>query len=128
MDLNNYVIPGTKKDHLTSGSMKFREIIEDRIRYPYGKHEWLMVSQADKFKEWGVSMDDIKSFTTPTKDVEFINPLGFHGGTGSTTAHNQILRLINEATSYEEFVYMLNEWAVDRLPNGVIDLPEGLRR
>lgn len=86
-----------------------------------------MVSRADKFKEWGISMDDIKSFTTPTANLEFANPWGIHGGLGSTTAHNQILKIIDNASSYDEFVRVLNEWAKNRLPNGILDLPNGLR-
>ncbi|MFV0394857.1 MAG: hypothetical protein ACK5LC_10755 [Coprobacillaceae bacterium] len=142
LDLDNYEIPSNRNGEFSKwfddlsydefqqiwSDKRLRTIIEDRIRYPYGNHEWLMVSRVDKFKKWGVSMDDIKSLVTPTKELEFTNPWGIHGGTGSTTAHNQILGIIDEAVSYDEFVYMLNEWAIDRLPNGILGLPEGLRR
>ncbi|MFV0379205.1 MAG: hypothetical protein ACK5KQ_00040 [Anaerorhabdus sp.] len=142
IDLETYEISGTTDetfnkwfDEISYEKFKqvwadkdLRKIIESRIRYPYGKHEWLMVGRADKFKEWGISMDDVKSLTSPTSTLKFANPWGIHGGFGSTTAHNEILGLIDSATSYDEYIYMLNEWAMDRLLNGILDLPEGLRR
>ena len=53
---------------------------------------------------------------------------GAHGGAGSTTAHNQILNIIDTSNSYNEFVMRLNDWAKDRLRNGNLDLPAGLKR
>lgn len=105
-----------------------RRAISDRIRQPKGYHEWHLVARTPRFKEWGVSMDDIKGLRTLTSEVEFRNPSGIHGGKGSTTAHNQIIRIIDTSSSYEEFVTRLNNWANDRLVNGVQGLPEGLRR
>ncbi|MEN2766890.1 hypothetical protein [Ornithinibacillus xuwenensis] len=105
-----------------------RSKIEDRIRRPGGYHEWHLVARTPKFKQWGVSMDDIKDMRTLTKDVEFVNPPGRHGRRGSTKAHNEILKIIDSAPDYESFVRELNEWASKRMKNGVLDLPEGLRR
>ncbi|WP_084246845.1 pre-toxin TG domain-containing protein [Rummeliibacillus stabekisii] len=102
--------------------------IEDRIRRPGGYHEWHLVARTPKFKQWGISMDDIKEMRTLTKDVEFINPPGRHGRRGSTKAHNEILKIIDSAPDYESFVRNLNDWASKRMKNGVLDLPEGLRR
>ncbi len=51
-----------------------------------------------------------------------------HGRRGSTKAHNEILKIIDSAPDYESFVRELNEWASKRMKNGVLDLPEGLRR
>ncbi|MBC2176079.1 hypothetical protein HCB27_05605 [Listeria booriae] len=107
---------------------KIRSTIEDRIRQPGGYHEWHLVSRAPKFKEWGVSMDKIKELRTMTKDVRFINPPGIHGGKGSTKAHNEILKIIDESPDYETFVRRLNVWSTKRMSNGRLDLPEGLRR
>ncbi|UUM62336.1 pre-toxin TG domain-containing protein [Streptococcus suis] len=107
---------------------QIRKIIEDRIRKPGGYHEWHLVSRTPKFKSWGVSMDDIKEMRTLTIDVEFINPPGRHGGRGSTKAHNEILKIIDSASAYEDFVVELNEWAKRRMKNGILDLPIGLRR
>lgn len=102
--------------------------MEDRIRQPGGYHEWHLVSRTPEFKKWGVSIDDIKGMRSLIDDIEFKNPWGIHGGTGSTTAHNQILNIIETSSSYGEFVRRLNDWARDRLKNGILDLPEGLRR
>ncbi|MBC6311007.1 hypothetical protein HCJ66_15885 [Listeria sp. FSL L7-1582] len=107
---------------------KAQEIIKARIRKPGKLHEWLVASRADVFKKWGVSMDDIKEFRTLIEDVIFVNPPGVHGGIGSTTAHNEIIALIDHSSGFEKFVKSLNNWATDRLPNGILDLPEGLRR
>ncbi|MFB1052219.1 hypothetical protein ACEWET_15095 [Paraliobacillus sp. JSM ZJ581] len=105
-----------------------RSKIEDRIRRPGGYHEWHLVARTPKFKQWGVRMDDIKDMRSLTKDVEFVNPPGRHGRRGSTKAHNEILKIIDSAPDYESFVRELNEWASKRMKNGVLDLPEGLRR
>ncbi|WP_375565982.1 ribonuclease YeeF family protein [Bacillus pumilus] len=105
-----------------------RSKIEDRIRHPGGCHEWHLVARTPQFKKWDVSMDRIKELRTLTKDVEFVNPPGRHGGRGSTKAHNEILKIIDNAPDYESFVRELNEWASKRMKNGVQDLPEGLRR
>ena len=107
---------------------QLRKKIEDRIRKPGGYHEWHLVSRTPKFKRWGVSMDDIKEMRTLIDDVEFVNPPGVHGGRGSTKAHNEILKLIDESETYEGFVLKLNAWARQRLKNGIKDLPSGLRR
>ncbi|MGX7203555.1 T7SS effector LXG polymorphic toxin, partial [Enterococcus plantarum] len=122
-------------DNLTSEQLEklwknteLRKKIEDRIRRPGGYHEWHLVSRTPTFKKWGVSMDDIKELRTLTKDVEFVNPSGWHGGRGSTKAHNEILKIIDNATDYDNFVVKLNEWASSRLKNGIQGLPEGLRR
>ncbi|MGD7006911.1 T7SS effector LXG polymorphic toxin [Metabacillus sp. 84] len=107
---------------------KLRKRIEDRIRKPGGYHEWHLVARTPKFKEWGISMNDIKEMRTLTKDVKFINPPGVHGGEGSTVAHNQILRIIDTSKDYDTFVKRLNNWAEDRLESGKMGLPIGLRR
>jgi uncharacterized protein YukE len=107
---------------------QLRKKIEDRIRQPGGYHEWHLVARTPKFKEWGIPMEDIKEMRTFTKDVKFINPSGVHGGEGSTVAHNQILRIIDTSKDYDTFVKRLNHWAEDRLENGKMGLPEGLRR
>lgn len=73
-------------------------------------------------------MDDIKEMRTLTKDVGFINPTGRHGARGFTKAHNEILKIIDSSSDYESFVKGLNEWTQKRMKNGIMDLPEGLRR
>src|SRR5690625_2494632 len=107
---------------------ELRRKIEDRIRRPGGYHEWHLVARTPKFKQWGISMDDIKEMRSLTKDVEFVKPPERHGGRGSTKAHNEIIKIIDSANDYESFVKGLNDWAKRRMKNGIMDLPEGLRR
>ncbi|MBC6314044.1 T7SS effector LXG polymorphic toxin [Listeria grandensis] len=128
-EFNKWFDNASVKEFKTAWSdPKIRSKIEDRIRQPGGYHEWHLVSRAPKFKEWGVSMDKIKELRTLTVDVKFINPPGIHGGKGSTKAHNEILKIIDESPNYETFVSRLNVWATTRMSNGRLDLPEGLRR
>jgi|GEM_PF-818629 len=105
-----------------------REIIEDRLRSPGGLHEWHMVSRAPKFKSWGITAQQIAEMRTPTSRVEFKNPTGVHGGEGSTTAHNEILKIIDSANNYESFVTGLQDWADNRLEGGASALPGALKR
>ncbi|MGK9232718.1 RHS domain-containing protein [Inquilinus limosus] len=105
-----------------------RAAIQDRLRSPGGMHEWLMVSRANVFKRWGRTAEDIMGMRTPTSSTRFINPTGRHGGLGSTTAHNEILEIIDSSLDYDNFVRRLQNWADYRLPNGNVDLPPGLQR
>ena len=104
---------------------EIRDVIEARLRSPGGLHEWHMVSRAPQFKYWGVTAEQIKDLRTMTNDVIFANPYGIHGGRGSTTAHNEILGIIDSSNNYKTFVRRLNNWANYRLEGGVVSLPEG---
>ena len=122
LDLDNYEIPSVKNgefniwfDELSYEEFqqiwsdpRLRNIMESRIRNPGGLHEWLLVSRADKFKEWGVSMDSIKDLRTKITNVEFKNPYGIHGGVGSTTAHNEIKIIIDSSSNFDDYVNKLN--------------------
>ena len=101
--------------------------IEAALRSPGGFHEWLPVSRAPKFRQWGITAEQIWEWRSATKDLKFTNPEGRHGGAGSTTAHNEIFALIDRANSFAEFKTLLQDWATRRLPNGIADLPVGLR-
>jgi hypothetical protein len=104
-----------------------RSIIESRIRYPGGFHEWHLVSRAPIFKRWGVKAEDIADLRTLTKDVEFVNPIGKHGFDGSGTAHKELLNIIDNSLDYGKFKRKLQNWAQYRLKGGIDSLPEGLR-
>ncbi len=65
---------------------KLRKAVERRLRRPGGLHEWHMVSRTPTFKRWGLKADDIAEMRTLIRDVEFVDPIGRHGRTGSTTA------------------------------------------
>lgn len=95
------------------------------IRHPGGKHEWLMCSRSNIFKKWGVSMNEIKSLRTEIENVIFKNPPGYHGGPGSTKAHNEILDLIDNSKNYIEFKGKLIKWSETRLEGGKDSLPNG---
>lgn len=106
---------------------ELRDTIEDRLRSPGGLHEWHMVSRAPVFKKWGLTAEDIAEMRTPIKDVKFKNPPGEHGGEGSTTAHNEILKIIDGSPDYESFVKGLRGWADKRLIGGAAALPGRLK-
>ncbi len=106
---------------------RVRETIEDRLRHPGGMHEWLLVSKAPQFKRWGMGAEDIWAMRTRISKVIFKNPYGWHGGPGSTEAHNQIAALIDSAVSFRGFRQRLQNWAGKRLRGGARALPEGLR-
>jgi hypothetical protein len=102
-----------------------KERIKRRIRHPGGLHEWLMVSRADVFKKWGVSMNEIKRLRTKVEFVIFKNPPGKHGGFGSTRAHNEILDLIDTSKNFNQFKKKLIIWSENRLEGGSKSLPKG---
>ena len=102
-----------------------KQKIASLIRHPGGLHEWLMCSRANVFKKWGISMDEIKYLRTKIDKVIFKNPPGWHGGPGSTKAHNEILELIDGSNNYSDFKKKLINWADNRLKGGKQDLPQG---
>ncbi|MFB5557368.1 hypothetical protein ACE41A_21560, partial [Bacillus cytotoxicus] len=112
---------------LAWADQKLRSIIESRIRYPGGLHEWHLVSRAPTFKLWGVKAEDIAEMRTIIEDVHFVNPIGKHGDIGSTTAHNELLKIIDSSLDYSTFKRRLKNWAHYRLKGGINSLPEGLR-
>jgi len=140
MGLNPFGIPGisdfgTWFNNLTSAQFdnlwsnkEAAKIIKSRLRHPGKLHEWHLVSRADTFKRWGVTFEQIRDLRTAISDVHFANPIGKHGGAGSTKAHNELLKIIDTSLDYDTFVRRLNNWANYRLKGGVGDLPEGLQR
>jgi RHS repeat-associated protein len=106
---------------------KLRRAIQSRLRAPGGLHEWHLVSRANVFKRWGVTAEQIADLRTAISQVRFVNPAGRHGGFGSTTAHNELLGIIDSSTSYTQFVRRLQNWANYRLQGGVSALPAGLQ-
>ncbi|WP_460750507.1 hypothetical protein [Marinomonas epiphytica] len=82
---------------------KIRTQIERQIRNPGNLHEWCMVCRAPDFKEWGVSMDEIKRFRTKTADLKWKDPdtgiSGGHGSTGSGKFHNELKDVIDNSSS-----------------------------
>ncbi|HEX8734308.1 MAG TPA: hypothetical protein VF721_03225 [Pyrinomonadaceae bacterium] len=140
-NLASVVIPGVKGGEFASWfnslsrpemnllwtNKALRETVENRLRHPGGFHEWLPVSRAPKFREWGVTAEQIWDLRSQTKDLRFINPDGWHGGKGSPQAHRELFDMVDRANSFAEFKTLIQQWAARRLPNGVNDLPPGLR-
>jgi hypothetical protein len=106
---------------------ELRTAVEQRLRYPGGYHEWLPVSRAPKFREWGITSEQIWEWRTLTKELHFVNPPGRHGMSGSGTVHLEIFELIDKSTNFSQYKSLLQEWAKTRLPNGIASLPPGLR-
>jgi hypothetical protein len=104
-----------------------RREIENRLRYPGTFHEWLPVSRAPIFKKWGVTAEQVWELRNLTKKVHFKNPSGYHGGPGSTQAHNELFRLMEESPDFATYVSKLQAWANNRLVGGAQALPAGLR-
>jgi hypothetical protein len=106
---------------------KLRRSVEDGIRWPRGKHEWLMVARTPKFKEWGLTAEKMADMRTPISQVRFKNPSAGHKGPGSQTAHNEILEIIDTSPDFATFRTRLQRGANDRLVGGADALPPGLR-
>lgn len=104
-----------------------RDAVERGLRWPGRQHEWLMVARASKFKEWGLTAEQIAELRTPISKIRFRNPTGGHKGKGSITTHNQILKIIDSSPDFPTFKTRLQHWANDRLEGGAAALPPGLR-
>ncbi|MEP1122621.1 MAG: Hint domain-containing protein [Ilumatobacter sp.] len=90
----------------------FRDAIKDRIRYPGGRHEWCMCSEVPTIKDWGVSMEEIRDFTTATRDTTWVNPntgvAGNHVAPGipavdSNNFHTALREVINSSENVADF-------------------------
>ena len=106
---------------------KLRKAVEDGLRWPGYHHEWLMIARTPKFKEWGITAEQIAEMRTPTSKIRFKNPTGGHQGKGSITTHNQIRKIIDSSPDFATFKTRLQKWANDRLEGGAEALPPGLR-
>lgn len=56
-----------------------------------------------------------------------MNSKGVHGGRGSTTTHNQLLKRIDTSLDYDTFIRRLNNWVNYMLDGGIDSLPQGLQ-
>jgi hypothetical protein len=124
-------------DKGVKGAIGAREVLEENIRHPGGKHEWLMVAEARQFKKWGVSIRTIqegRTFTEATVGKRFR-----HGATGSGAMHEELQAMVRSSNSYDEFLQKLNQWADRELapshsarwprekPRGRYSLPDNLQ-
>lgn len=98
-----------------------------------GYHEWLPVSQADKFKQMGVTFSDYMKWRTPTGEVKFLDNAGNMGAhtlphsggvtSASKVAHDELIVIAQNATSITDYIQQVQAWAGSRLPFGIYDLP-----
>ena len=88
--------------------------IQRRLRNGGGKHEWLAVSKAPKWKKWGISVSEVLSGVTSTKQVKFKNivkldgtiasgPHGVTSGGVSNAAHKELFEIIDTSDSFSEY-------------------------
>ena len=96
-------------DEGTPTTIGAREIISEHIRHPGTKHEWLMVAEARRFKQWGVSMRTVLEGRTAT--LATIGKRFRHGAVGSGTMHTQLRAMIRSSNSFHDFLQKLNDWA-----------------
>ena len=118
----------TKEFNQVWADSQLREKVEYYLRRPGKMHEWLMVSRAPVFKSWGIKAEQIHELRSNISDVKYVDPYGAHGKEGSTTAHNEILKIIDSSSDFIFFKKSLQKWAERRLENGIQGLPEGLRQ
>ncbi|MFK3874001.1 hypothetical protein ACI2JT_23280, partial [Pseudoalteromonas rhizosphaerae] len=98
-----------------------RESIESRIRKPGGYHEWYMVARTPKFKEWGLPMEEIKRVRTKISELKWKVPNsgtpGMHGKKGSGTFHKELLEIIDNSKSLNQFhtqlETLITRWKID---------------
>lgn len=87
-----------------------RKKILAQLRSPGGYHEWLMVSQANIFNEWGYAAqifdNDYRGDIDKIDEVYFTkftdNKSNKHGKPGSGSAHNDIIKIIKRAHNVDE--------------------------
>ena len=120
----------------------FRDNIKTRLRKngvtsgKGGYHEWLPVSQADKFKQMGVGFEDYMKWRTPTNKTGFLDDLGnygshtgYNGGvtSASAQAHQELINIAQAVSesggNAADYLQAVRNWAGRRLPFGKFDLP-----
>ncbi len=104
----------------------------DMIR-PGRQHEWCMCRHFDQFAEWGLSVDDVRAYSTATDQLRWTVPDdvpdigGQTGGhvsspgnapfTGSTRFHNELSDLITSSPDLDSFYNALPDfaerWSID---------------
>lgn len=120
----------------------YRDDIKDYLRGKGKKHEWCVCCKANVFRKWGLSIEDIFKYTSPTDELIFLNiyqnnkllPNNYHPNSftynnkTSKEAHNQLEKIIDESLSFEDYVQKLNIWADLHIQNGRNSLPSELIR
>ncbi len=114
-----------------------RDKIETQLRGGGGEHEFLMVAEAPKWKEWGINMAEYRQMTVAISDLNKPGGLavGWKHSTGlpgskspnSPMVHNQLQAIIQQSSSLSEFKANVVPWAKKWLKDGAQSLPPALQ-
>lgn len=80
-----------------------------------------MVARTPKFKEWGLPMEEIKRVRTKISELKWKVPNsstpGMHGKKGSGTFHKELLEIIDNSKSLDQFhtqlETLITRWKID---------------
>jgi RHS repeat-associated protein len=107
--------------------------IKNQLRGDGGKHEFLMVAEAPKWKEWGVTAQQVKEdFAISISDLNNGLAKGWKHSTGGLTkspgskkVHNELQQIIKSSNSLDDFKTKMVDWADKWIEGGYISLPKG---
>lgn len=101
---------------------KLKAKLDTRIRSPKGQHEWCMVCEIQKFKNWGIKMSEIHRFRTSTLEFAGTSPDGIpfthnHPAAIASAFHVELRTLIQQSKTMSDFniglLPLLNRWQID---------------
>ena len=115
--------------------LSIKKKISNELRGNPGHHEFLMVATAPKWKQWGVTAQQLRQqFSIP---ISTLNEGGLAKGwqhskgkkgsrsKNSTAVHNELKGIINNSNSLKEFKQNILPWAEKWLKEGHKNLPSG---
>ncbi|MBC7664255.1 MAG: hypothetical protein H7276_10750 [Caulobacter sp.] len=117
--------------------------IKAGLRGNGGHHEYLMVAEAPKWKQWGVSAQQVQQdFAVPIEKLngiagagdglakDWAHSVGLAGSTaeGSKRVHNELQAVIKKSTSLESFKRNMVPWAEKNIKGGYASLPPGFHK
>ncbi|MEP6502350.1 MAG: hypothetical protein ABJD97_03400 [Betaproteobacteria bacterium] len=120
-----------------------RAKIESGLRADGGNHEYLMVAEAPKWKQWGVSAQQVQQdFAVPIEKLNGVEGVaeglakdwkhstGLAGSTakGSKRVHNELQAVIQKSSSLAEFKQNMVPWAEKNIKGGYAGLPPGFHQ
>jgi hypothetical protein len=124
-------------------SPPLRAKIESGLRGTGGSHEYLMVAEAPKWKQWGVSAHQVQEdFAVPIETLNGVeggaeglardwkHSTGLAGSTakGSKRVHNELQAVIQKSSSLEDFKRNIVPWAEKNIKGGYANLPSGFHQ
>jgi hypothetical protein len=124
-------------------SPPLRAKIESGLRGDGGNHEYLMVAEAPKWKQWGVSARQVQEdFAVPIEKLngveggeeglakDWTHSTGLPGSTakGSKRVHNELQAVIQKSGSLADFKRNIAPWAEKNIKGGYANLPAGFHQ